>query len=115
DVDLGQSERGELVTYAGERGLKVALDVVGERLERGYVNDARLIRQATHGTLAHQLIDHREEGRESLAGARGSGNQDVALRDDRGPRRALRRRGCIEGAVEPVDDRRMEVGGHWYD
>ena len=115
DVDFRQTARGQLIAYAGERGFEVALDVVGECLERGYVNDPRLIRQAARGAFTHELIDHREEGRQGLAGARRSGDQDVALRNDLRPCLALRRSRCVESAVEPAGDRWVEVGGHRHD
>ena len=113
DLDLRQAQGGELLADAGERGLEVAVDVVGERLQRGDVDHAGLIGQAVGGKPAlDQRIDHGEEGGERLARTGRGGDEHVALRGDRRPRRRLRGRRGREGAAEPVLDRRMKVTGH---
>ena len=45
DLDVGKPERRELGADAGERRLQVALDVVGQRLERRDVDDRRFVGQ----------------------------------------------------------------------
>ena len=113
DFDLRQAERGELRADARERRLEVALDVVGERLERGDVHHQRLVRQSAGGDAsAHQLVDRREECGERLARARRGGDQHVSLRRNHRPGRALGRRRSREGAREPPGDGRMKLGGH---
>ncbi len=72
---------------------KVALDVVGERLERAYVDDAR----ANVGALVGgKAVEGPEEGGERLAGARGGGEQYILARDNWRPGEPLCCRRCRE-------------------
>ena len=114
DVDVRQTQRAQLRADAGERRLEVAVDVVGERLERRDIHHPRLVRQEPRGcdTGAHQFIDHREECGECLARTRRGCDQHVTLRCDRRPGRALRGRGRSECAREPLGDGRVERSGH---
>ena len=109
DLDIGQLHRAQLVADTGERRLEVAPDVVGKRLERGDVDDVRLVPEsAALQSLAHQQVDRGQEGRECLAGARGRRDQSMPACLDRGPGELLRRRRRFEGALEPAVDGGVE-------
>ena len=111
DVDVGQPLRAQRRADAGQRRLQVALDVVGERLERGDVDDLGLVLERPLQPLPHQRIDGRQEGRQRLAGAGRRRDQHVSARLDRRPRFGLRRRGRGEVAAKPRGDRGMEQVG----
>jgi len=110
DVDVGQSLPAQVVADAGERLRKVLLDVVAERLERGDVDDLGLVPELARNALAHQVVDHRQEGGERLARAGRRRDQRVPARLDRWPGVGLRRRRADEAALEPVGDGRVKKG-----
>ena len=86
---------------------QVALDVVGEGLERAHVQDAHPRLRGPR--LARQAIDRPQERGERLARAGGRGQQHVLARCDRRPRAALgggRRR---ERLLEPARARGLNV------
>src|SRR5438128_8401089 len=92
----------------GERLGEVLVDVVAESLERGDVDDGRLLLQrAVHGR-GHERVDRPEEGGERLAGPGGAGDQGVPPPRDRLPPGGLRGRGRLEGLGEPARDERVE-------
>ena len=111
DVDVGEALLAQRRADSRQRRLQVALDVVGERLERGDVDDLRLVLEPALQALPHQRIDGRQEGRKRLAGARRRRDQHVPARLDRRPSLRLRRRGCGEVLGKPRGDRRMKLGG----
>ncbi len=94
---------------AFERRFEIAMDVVGERLERRDVHDASLVGKSPLLAFAHELIDRRHEGGERLARARGCRNQYLLPRLDGRPRLCLRRRRRGERVCEPARDSGMEV------
>ena len=61
DIDVGLAAPRELGADAGERRLEVALDVVGQGLERRDVDDLRLVPEPALDALAHQIVDRRHE------------------------------------------------------
>ena len=75
-----------------QRRFQVALDVVGQCLQRRHVDDLHGIGQRAADGLAHQAVDGCEEGGQCLAGSGGRRDQGVAPGLDRGPRRTLRGR-----------------------
>ena len=89
---------------ADERGAKVALDVNGEGLDRGYIEDAaaRFFGRLIGGE--HQAVDAPEEGGESFTGAGGGEDQRGVAARDCGPAEDLRARGTGEDGGEPVAD-----------
>ena len=111
DLDVGQPLLAQRLADAGQRRLEVALDVVGQRLERRDVDDLGLVLEAALQPLPHQRVDRRQEGGERLARAGRRGDQHVAPGLDRRPGLGLRRRGRSEAAGEPRGDRGMEQGG----
>ena len=118
DAGHGRAAEGaRLCSLAGEFGdlaqgfFEVALDVVGERFERGDVEHARLVGQfALLLAEPHEVVDGGEECGERFAGAGGGGEQGVAAGADRGPAGGLGVGGCVEARTEPVAHQGVEVG-----
>ena len=110
DRDLGLAALAQPLEDAGERLLEVALDVVRERLERRDVDDPGALGKVAAGgdALAHQVVDHRQERGQRLAGAGGGRDQGGPPLLDRGPGLELRRRGLAESLLEPGGDGGME-------
>ena len=97
----GADRHRDVAADALERGAQVALDVVGEGLQRGDVDEpgaARVVRDR----LGDEAIEAPEEGGEGLPGARGGRQQNVLAARDRRPRLGLRRGRLREGAGKPV-------------
>ena len=115
DFDIGKPASAELLPDAGERRLEILMDVIRQRLERRYVDDLRCIRERRLETLAHQVVDCGEKGRERLARSGGRRDERVAAGLDRRPRFSLRRSWRDETLGKPVRDGRMEQGvdGRW--
>ncbi len=111
DLDIGQPLSRQSFADAGKRGFEVALNVVGQRLQRRDVDDLRLVREAAIHPLANQGINRREKGGERLAGPCRCSDQGMSARLDRRPRFGLRggRRG--KTALEPFGDSGMEQMG----
>ena len=84
-----------------QRRPQVALDVVGERLQRRDVDDP-------DPDLAlgrpRELVDPPEEGRQRLPRAGRGADQGVVALGDRAPAPRLGRRGAGEGGLEPAPD-----------
>jgi hypothetical protein len=91
DLDVGVTERQELGADARERRFQVALNVVGQRLQRRDVDDRRFVGQRTIDALPHEIVDGRKESGERLARAGRRRDQHVATRLDRRPRPAIER------------------------
>ncbi len=87
---------------AAERRAQVALDVVGERLQRGHVEQARAVIVERRG--GDKAVEAPEERGERLARAGRGADQDVLAGRDRRPRLRLRRGRRFEGVGEPVTD-----------
>ena len=82
-----------------QRRAQVAVDVVGERLQRRDVDEARVGRR-----FARERVEAPQEGGERLAAARRRGDEHVVAGRDRRPCLRLRRGGRLERALEPVAD-----------
>ena len=117
DIHIGQALLPQRCANAGERSFQVALDVVGQGLERGDVDDLGLVCEITVQPLPYQGIDRREKGGQRLARAGRCGDQHVTPRLDGRPGLRLRRSRRGEAAVEPRRDRGMKQGrkGHEQD
>ena len=89
DLDVRQAAAPQFLADAGERKLQIAVDVVGERLERRDIDDLRRVGQPAIQPLADQIVDRGEKRRQRLAGAGGRRDQRVAARFDRRPRLGL--------------------------
>ena len=97
--------------HFAQRLLEVALNVVGERLERGDVEDARLVGQlALLLAEAHELVDPGQKRRQRLAGAGRRGEQHIAPRANRRPAGKLGVGGRLKARAEPLRHERVEVG-----
>ena len=87
----------------GERFLQIALDVVGERLQRRYVDHRRGLLRRPLDDSAHEPVDGREESCQGLPRPGRSSHQHVlATRLCLGRRR--------EAGAEPVGDGGMKSG-----
>ena len=91
----------------GERRGQVALDVVGQRLERRDVHHAR----AADRRLLSQPVDAGQEGGEGLAASGRGAEEGVLPGGDARPAELLHPGGCPVARGEPGLDRRAEVGG----
>ena len=87
DVGLGQAEPGGRVPDAGQRCPQVALDVDGERLQRGDVEHPAATLRLGRRRLRGQPVERPEERGEGLAGAGRGDDQGVASGRDGRPRR----------------------------
>ena len=96
----------------GQRRPQVALDVVGEGLERRDVDELDPVAEPLG--LARQAVDPPEERGQGLAGAGRRADQRVGAGRDRRPARRLGGSRPLEGALEPVAgplaERRQRVG-----
>ena len=70
------SQRADL----GQRPLQVLLNIIAQRLERRAVDDLRVVRQFACACTADQAVDADQKSSQSLPGARGSGDENVARR-----------------------------------
>ena len=113
DVRSGLAEAGGSQADAGQRGAKVALDVVRQGLERRDVEDANgsgLGRRPRRGRRGSESIERPEERRECLAAAGRGMDQRVMAGRDGGPTFSLGLRRRLEGRLEPGPDGRPERG-----
>ena len=92
---------------AGERRAEVALDVVGERLERRHVQ-SRTAARVRRRRLRREAVERPQERGQRLAAAGGRRDQRVGAGGDGRPALDLRRRGLRERAREPLTDLRRE-------
>ncbi len=108
--------RGRCGADAAQGRAEVALDVVGERLERADVDDAGAARTDVLGRRsadAAEPVERPQERGERLAGAGGRAHEHVLAGGDRRPRLRLGWCGSGECLLEPVTDTRAEAGqGH---
>ena len=116
DVGLGHPEPGGRVPDADQRAAQVALDVDGERLHRGDVEDAAAGQPGVGRRVGREPVEGPEEGRERLAGAGGCDDQGVVAAADRLPGACLGGGGLAEAAPEPGSggggEAVEDVGGH---
>ena len=92
---------------AGQRGAQVALDVVGQRLERRDVEDADRAGSLAGGRRARvrgEAIEGPEEGGQGLATPRRGVDQRVLATGDGLPAAGLGVGGRLEARLEPVTD-----------
>ena len=92
---------GELLDFS-EGAVEVLLDVVGEGLEGGDVEDLRLGGEGAGDGLAEEGVDADEEGGEGLAGAGGRGDESGVAAEDAGPAVFLGLGGGAELRGEPL-------------
>ena len=90
---------------AFEWKLKVARNVLIECLERRDVKNAHALLLAGR---APDMVESRKEGRQRLTRSRGSDNQRVLARRNRGPAEPLSGRRLTKLLDEPRRDRRVE-------
>ncbi len=99
----GADRDGDVGADPAQRRAQVAVDVIGERLQRRDVDQPRVRRG-----LTRQPVEPPQEGGQRLAAARGRGDEHVLAGGDRGPRLLLRGRRGFERTLEPVTDGRSE-------
>ena len=96
---------------AGQRRPQVALDVVGQRLERRDVQDADVPGRAAGGRrarVAGEPVQAPQEGGQGLAAARRGVDERVAAAADGGPALRLGLGRCVEARLEPFAHGRRE-------
>ena len=111
DVWLGLAEAGGRERNPGERCAEVALDVVGEGLERADVQDADVARVLAGGRRAgvsNEAVEGVEEGSQRLATPRRRVDQRVLATRDRRPALGLSLGRGLEARGEPLADGRAE-------
>src|SRR5207244_637017 len=89
---------------AGQGFLEVFVNVVAECLERRDINHARLVSEPSGQSLAKQLVQRGEKGRQRLARTGRRGDQRVFARLNRGPTALLRFGRGSELSPEPPCD-----------
>ena len=95
------------VADPGERGAQVALDVVGQGLERGDVEDTDVtgVLSCCRWTgVAGEAVEGVEEGGEGLAAAGGGMDERVVALRDGGPAACLGLGRRLEARLEPCPD-----------
>ena len=105
---LGLGQGGDL----RQRLREVATDVVGQRLERGYVDHLGALGQAAIEASAHEAVDAGHEGCKRLARPGRGRDQRVPALGYGGPAGFLGVRGGLEALVEPALDQGMEPLRH---
>ncbi len=110
DLHIGQTAFAQSVADARQRRFQVALDVVGQRLQRRDIDHLRLVGEHAFEALAEQRIDRREECRQCLAGPGRGRDQGVPAGLDRRPGLRLCRRRCGKAAGEPRGKRGVKQG-----
>ena len=108
DLNFGKTLPQQLGPDAGHRRGEIALDVVGKGLERGDVDDLRLVFETAVEALAHQRINGGEKGSKRLATAGGCRNQHMPAGLNCRPRFRLGRRRLCEGLAKPPGDGGVE-------
>ena len=112
DVGRGLAQALRREADARERGTQVALDVVGQGLERADVQDAdaaAVLAAGLRAGVGDEAIERPEEGGEGLAAAGGRVDERVLARRDGRPAAVLRLRGPLERALEPLAHGRAEA------
>jgi hypothetical protein len=94
--------RGSQLLNLGERGIEILLDVVGERLERGDVDDLRGGCERAGNGQAQELVYGDEKGGQCFAGAGRRGDEGGFSAQDGGPALLLRFGGGAEPGEEPL-------------
>ena len=112
DLDIGQAALAQRGANAGERFLQVALDVVGQRLQRRDIDHLRGVGEIARQPLADQPVDRRQKRGQRLAGPGRSSDQRMPASLDRRPRLGLRRGRRCKAVGEPRRDGGMKQG-HW--
>ena len=110
DVRLAQPPALRNLTHPGQRRPQVALDVHGQRLQRGDVQHPAAQLRVGRGRAAGQPVQCPQERRQGLARPGRRDHQGVLAARDRRPRTRLRGRGLGERAGEPLPGQRAESG-----
>ena len=104
DGDVGPAALLEDRLDALQGDLQVGVDIVAEGLQGRYVDDLGALWERSVLALADQVVDRRQEGRQSLARSRRRGDQRVFVLLDFRPGPFL----DVGRLIEPV----LEPGGH---
>src|SRR6266852_221644 len=107
--DVGHDAPGDLdlVADADERRAQVAVDVMGEGLQRRYIKDATSLGFGGR-RFRREAVEAPEEGGESLPAACGRGHEHVAAGSHLAPTALLDRGRVREGGPKPVPGRRRK-------
>ena len=111
DLRRGQPRGGRGRGQLRERLVQVPPHVVREGLERRDIEDVGAGLQPSLDGAAEEPVETGEEGRESLAGAGGRREEDVAAGRDQRPGLRLYRGGLVEPSPEPCLDDGVEAVG----
>ena len=103
----GADRHAEVEAEPAQRRPQVALDVIGERLQRGDVDEPGALLASG---LGGEAVKAPEERGERLAGSGGGADQDVRAGRDRRPRALLGGGRRLERVREPVANERGEGG-----
>ena len=95
---------------SGERNLEVPADVGAQRLQRGDVHHAGLVRKRPAPGLPGEPVQREEERGERLPRTRRSGDQHVLAPGDGRPPLRLGFGGRLETLAEPAGDGGVEAG-----
>ena len=110
DFDIGKAAAAQPFPDAGQRGLKIAVDIVRQRFERRNIDDLGRVGEPALKALPDQVVDRRQKGRERFARSGRRGDEGVAAGLDCGPGFDLGRSRRGEAVGKPARDRRMEQG-----
>ena len=110
----GRAALAQGLADAGERGLQVALDVVGQRLQRRNVDHLRRIGEAAFQALAEQSVDGGQKCSQRLARSGRRGDQRMAAGLDRRPGLHLCRGRRRKAFGEPCGDGGVKQGGQGH-
>ncbi len=110
DLDIGQAALAQRLPDARERFLQVALDVVGQRLQRRDVDHLRGVGEIARQPFADQPVDRCQKRGQRLAGSGRRSDQCMPAGSDRRPCLDLRRSGRCKAAGEPRLDRGVKQG-----
>ena len=97
----------DLVADAHQRRAQVAVDVVGQRLQRRDIKDAAAFRVSRH-RFGGKSVEAPQESGQGLAAPGGSRHENVAARGDLTPAALLDLCGLGEGGAKPVPRGRTE-------
>ena len=97
----------------GQRDFEVLVDVVAERLERGDVDDLRLVGQRAEPGPPHQGVDGGQERGQRFTGAGGSGDEDVAPFANERPTLHLGFGQAVKTRSKPFGYKGVELGKHF--
>ncbi len=111
DLHLDMAQLAQFLGDSGQRRFEIAVNVVGQRLERRDIDHLHRVGQGASHALAHQIVDGGEEGGQGLARAGRGGDQRVPPGLDPRPGIGLGRRGRAESSGEPARHGGVEQPG----